>query len=304
MPKKTNVLEVPLDYYLQGKVGGGFKERTIVKKKTKAELIGEGTKAKRLEEEKRRLYKQTTTKVRDKDVYDNFGVGREYGRPPNEIDMRHRGAALQVKDDGANLKSCTRPSTQSVIGLTYRREKSKEEIERERRRRADIDPRIVLRERLNAREESKKKSAIAEYSASDPSEKLKIEARRRRDPINSGIARAQINESELLPALPPNPDVKKAFALLEAGHKKEDLADLMSLPSAQYDVMMEELEEQSLEAAEDIEAEKEKRGHVKYHNSTHVARSKLGNERMSRLRRIMPEEPWSRVDEKYHNSNV
>ena len=52
LPKKHNVLEVPLDYYLQGKVSGGFKEKQILKKKTKEELIGEGSKQKRLEEEK------------------------------------------------------------------------------------------------------------------------------------------------------------------------------------------------------------------------------------------------------------
>ena len=52
-----------------------------------------------------------------------------------------------MKDDGAHLKTCTRPSTSSVIGLTYRREKTAEEMDLERRRRSDIDPRIVLRER-------------------------------------------------------------------------------------------------------------------------------------------------------------
>ena len=113
-----------------------------------------------------------------------------------------------------------------------------------------------------------------------------------------------MNDSELLPALPPNPDVKKAFALLEAGHAKEDLCDLMSLPSAQYDIMMNELEEQSLEAVEDIEEEKKKRGHITYHISTHTMKSKEGNERMSRLRRVMPEEPWSRVDKNYNNHNM
>ena len=118
----------------------------------------------------------------------------QYTRKPNEIDHRHRAAAMQVKDDGANLKTCTRPSTHSCIGLTFRREKTSEELDRERRRRADIDPRIVLRDRLNAREESKKKSAIAEYAASDPAEKMKLEALRRRDPVNSGIARAQVSE--------------------------------------------------------------------------------------------------------------
>lgn len=304
LPKKTNVLEVPLDYYLQGKVGGGFKERVVVKKKTKAELIGEGAKQKRLDEEKKRLYKQSVLKVRAEDCHDNFGVGRDHTLPPNEIDNRHRAAALQVKDDGANLKTCTRPSTHSVIGLTYRKEKTAEELDREKRRRADIDPRVVLRERLNAREESKRKSAIAEYQASDPAEKLKLEAKRRRDPVNSGIARAQLNESELLPALPPNPDVQKAYALLEAGHTKDELCDLMSLPSAQYDIMMTELEEQSLEEAEDIQAEKLKRGHITYHISTHTMKAKEGNSRMSRLRRIMPEEPWNRVGANYNNSNV
>jgi len=98
--------------------------------------------------------------------------------------------------------------------------------------------------------------------------------------------------------------VQKAYALLEAGHTKDELCDLMSLPSAQYDIMMTELEEQSLEEAEDIQAEKLKRGHITYHISTHTMKAKEGNSRMSRLRRIMPEEPWNRVGANYNNSNV
>ena len=100
---------------------------------------------------------------------------------------------------------------------------------------------------------------------------MAIEAKRRRDPINTGIARAQINDSDLLPAVPPNPDLQRAFALLEAGHDKNELSDLMSLPSAQFDVMMAELDEQSLEQCEDVEEEKLRRGIIVYHPSTHVS---------------------------------
>jgi hypothetical protein len=59
LPKDFNTLEVPLDYYLQGKVTGGFIERKDAansKKLSKAELVGVGAKKKKLEEEKRRLY--------------------------------------------------------------------------------------------------------------------------------------------------------------------------------------------------------------------------------------------------------
>ena len=81
---------------------------------------------------------------------------------------------------------------------------------------------------------------------------------------------------------------------MEAGHDIEELIDLMSLPSAQFAEMMNELEEQSLEGKEDIEAEMEKREMIKFHASTHTAKMKAGNARLSRLHKVIPEEPWSK----------
>lgn len=297
LPKAFNTLEVPLDYYLQGKVGGGFIEKKSKEKVklTKTELVGVGAKKKKLEAEKKRLYRMTVSRTRKADQYDHFGVGRDHSLPPNKTDLRHKAAALQVKDDGANLKVLARASTNSIIGVPMKREKTSEELDLERRRRPDVDQRIILRSRMNAMEEKQKNSAIDGFKSSDPSAKLREEANRRRDPAISGSTRKQFCLDELLPALPPNPDVKHAKALLEAGHNIDELVDLMSLPSAQYEAMMNELEEQSLEAKEDIEQEMEDRGLVKYHISTHTAKAKAANSRMSRISRVVPEEPWSAI---------
>jgi hypothetical protein len=295
LPKDFNTLEVPLDYYLQGKVGGGFIERkdsTRQKKLSKEELVGVGAKKKKLEEEKRRIYRNTFSKTREVNCYDYLGVGRDHALEPNRMDNRHRSAAMQVRDDGLNLKTLTRSSTASVIGVPYRREKTAEELDLERRRRDDIDPRVILRERMSAADERAQTSAIEQYASSDPASKLKEEAKRRRDPVYSGATRAQMCDDEELPSLPPNPDVKHAKALLEAGHNIDDLIDLMSLPSAQFEVMMNELEEQSLEGKEDLEAEMEKRELIKYHMSTHTAKAKAANARLSRIFKVIPEEPW------------
>lgn len=296
LPKHFNTLEVPLDFYLQGKVGGGFIERKgAAKKLSKAELIGVGAKRKKLEEEKKRLYRQTVSRVRKKNQYDHYGVGRDHELPPSTTDLRHKAAALQVKDDGSNLKVLARASTNSIIGVPLRREKTAEEVDLERRRREDVDKRIILRARMNQAEARAQFSAIESFKASDPSSKLREEALRRRDPAISGITRKQFCDDDLLPSLPPNPDVKHAKALLESGHKLEDLVDIMSLPSAQFEAMMNELEEQSLEAKEDIEQEMEDRGLVKYHISTHTAKAKAANSRLSRINRVVPEEPWSAI---------
>lgn len=113
-----------MDYYLQGRVGGGFIERKADKKKlSKDELVGVGAKRKKIEEERRRIYRMTVGKKRPDGVFDNFGVGRAYDQSPTIVDERHRAAALQVKDDGRNLKSLTRPSTSSIIGVPLKREK-------------------------------------------------------------------------------------------------------------------------------------------------------------------------------------
>lgn len=178
--------------------------------------------------------------------------------------------------------------------MAYRREKTADELDLERRRRDDIDPRVVLRERMTEAESRSQSNAIDEYAASDPASKLRAEAMRRRDPVYSGASRAQFVEGELLPALPPNPDVTHARALLEAGHNMYELIDLMSLPSAQFEVMMNELEEQEMEGAEDIEDAMEKRDMIKYHVSTHTAKAKAANARLSRTFKVRPEEPWSK----------
>ncbi|GMH85276.1 hypothetical protein TL16_g10178 [Triparma laevis f. inornata] len=324
LPKESNTLEVPLDYYLQGRVGGGFIERKADKKKlSKDELVGVGAKRKKIEEEKRRIYRMTVGKKRPDGVFDNFGVGRAYDQSPTIVDERHRAAALQVKDDGRNLKSMTRPSTSSIIGVPLKREKVRgwdeersneersdnyyvnltccyllqtaEEVDLERRRRADVDKRIILRQRMSQREASQQNSAIETFQASDPSSKLRQEAARRRDPSISGALRKQFCEDEILPAIPPNPDVKHAKALMEAGHDFDDLVDLMSLPSAQYEAMMKELEEQSLEQKEDISLEMKERGLIKFHSSTHMAKAKAANSRLSRIHKVIPEEPWSAI---------
>ena len=138
-------------------------------------------------------------------------------------------------------------------------------------------------------------SAIEQFQSSDPSSKLRQEAKRRRDPAISGALRKQFCDDDILPSLPPNPDVKHAKALLEAGHDLSDLIDLMSLPSAQFEAMINELEEQSLEQKEDISLEMKERGLIKYHASTHTAKDKAANSRLSRISRVMPEEPWSAI---------
>ena len=168
LPKAHNTLEVPLDYYLQGRVGGGFIERSAASKKklSREELVGVGAKRKKIEAEKKRIYRMTVSKKRPQGVHDNLGVGREYDRGPSKSDERHHAAALQVKDDGQNLKSLTRPSTSSVIGVALKREKTAEELDLERRRRADIDERIILRQRMSQMEarqqvrESERESAV------------------------------------------------------------------------------------------------------------------------------------------------
>lgn len=170
-----------------------------------------------------------------------------------------------------------------------------EEVDLERRRRADVDKRIILRQRMSQREASQQNSAIETFQASDPSSKLRQEAARRRDPSISGALRKQFCEDEILPAIPPNPDVKHAKALMEAGHDLDDLVDLMSLPSAQYEAMMKELEEQSLEQKEDISLEMKERGLIKFHISTHMAKAKAANSRLSRIHKVIPEEPWSAI---------
>ena len=262
------------------------------KKLTKEELVGVGAKRKKLELEKRRLYRMTVGRKRANNCYDHFGVGREHNRPPNRSDLRHKAAAMQVKNDGSNLKSLTRASTASVIGVSLKREKTAAEIDLERRRRQDIDKRIILRQRMSQMEARQQFSAINKYKASDPSAKLREEALRRRNPVHSGISRKQFCDEAILPSLPPNPDVKQAKALLEAGYEIDDLVDEMSLPSAQFEAMIKELEEQSLEEKEDVDEEMEKRGIIKYHVSTHTAKAKAANARLSRIFKVMPEEPW------------
>jgi len=298
LPKSFNTLEVPLDYYLTGVVGGGFKDRSESKnqknqkKISREELVGVSAKKKQNEEEKQRLYRSTFARERAKDTYDYLGVGRDHERLPNRTDDRHRCAAMQVRDDGKNLKTLTRSSTESAIGVPYRREKTAGERDLERRRRDDVDERVILRERMSEAEARAQNSAIDEYHSSDPASKLKEEAKRRRDPTISGATRTQFCASELLPALPPNPDVMHAKALLEAGHDKDELLDLMTLPTARFEAMMNELEEQSLEGKEDIVAEMEKRDIIQYHVSTHAAKIKAANLRMSRTFKVVPEEPW------------
>jgi hypothetical protein len=77
----------------------------------------------------------------------------------------------------------------------------------------------------------------------------------------------------------------------------------MSLPTIQYDAMIEELHDQAMEGAEDVDAALEKRGKKKYHISTHYEQQKKVNNRMSRLRRIVPKDgPWASVDQNYHSS--
>ncbi|GMH62341.1 hypothetical protein TrST_g13754 [Triparma strigata] len=297
LPKESNTLEVPLDYYLQGRVGGGFIERKAEgeKKLSKDELVGMGAKRKKVEDEKRRLYRMTVGKKRPDGVYDNFGVGRAYDQAPSIMDDRHRAAALQVKDDGKNLKTLMRASTSSIIGVPLKREKTAEEIDLERRRRTDVDKRIILRQRMSQREASQQNSAIEKFANSDPSSKLREEAARRRDPSISGALRKQFCDGQILPAIPPNPDVKHARALMEAGHELDELVDLMSLPSAQFEAMMLELEEQSLEQKEDISLEMKERGLIKFHVSTHTAKAKAANSRLSRINKVIPEEPWSAI---------
>ena len=99
LPKAFNTLEVPLDYYLTGKVGGGFIEKkssSRQQKLSKEELVGVGAKKKKLEEEKKRLYRNTFSRERAKSCYDYLGVGRDHERAPNKSDNRHRSAAMQV----------------------------------------------------------------------------------------------------------------------------------------------------------------------------------------------------------------
>ncbi len=142
-------------------------------------------------------------------------------------------------------------------------------------------------------EAKKEFSALADQEEIvDPSLKLVKEAERRRDPALTGAKRAQLVEAGLLPALPPNPDLKLARAFLEEGYCIDELEDLMSLPSAQFEDVLRELEEQSLEQKSDIEAEKLRRGKLVYHKSTHTSKVKAQNTRMSRIFKVLPELPW------------